>query len=372
MKNLEDFQKLFKVNFPLEEHHEYYMETLMKSPFYAGIGALAKEFEQYEKDIEDEGFKSTISYKLDHVLPKMKEYIKSTKAYYKLLEIEAHHPRLRKKDVLKHNDDTYLISIDFTAANYNALKSFDSEGEMYGSWEELCSALDVHPLLAKSKSFRQLVFGNTNPKRLGKVQHSNIILIVEDLIENHGFEEDDIVFISHDEFVVRLRPDHALATNRIMLLNAAVGNIIEKHGINMPTHFKVFKNEAIVKSDKALKDIRVQTIYNVKMGGLSAKYDTLFAAPGDKFFKYFKTYILKEALDKRDLMFMSHGEIAVWAEGEDSIVERITPEGELSFKELEEQYPDLINNLKKEVSGLNEHQVRKIANIALEFSYKGY
>lgn len=360
MKQIGEFQTLFKLNFPVEENYEYYINTLMKSPFYAGLGNVIKDFEQYERDIEAQGYVSVKSYKLDYALPKIKNYILQTKAYAKLQADTFGNSKLRTKDELRKNDDTLLVSIDFKSANYSALKTYDDSGELFGSWDELCIALDVHQVLAKSKSFRQYVFGNTNPGRLQKVQHQNIIKIVDGLILHHSFEEDDFVFISHDEFIVRLRPDHRLATNRIHILNSAIGNIIQNEGINMPTHYKVFKNISIGAG------MCVQTQYQIKMGGLSENYTLLFKVPGNKFFKYFKTHILNEPLERRDLMFMSDGEIAVWAENDDSISERIIPEGEVSMKEIEHSHPHLLKRLKDDVSGLSEQQLRKVINIFLD------
>jgi hypothetical protein len=165
------------------------------------------------------------------------------------------------------------------------------------------------------------------------------------------------VFISHDEFIVRLRPDHILAVNRINLLLSAVGIIINSENINIPTHYKVFKNEDIGAG------MCVQTEYNVKMGGLSEKWTTLFKVPGNKFFKYFKIHILKEPIDKMDLMFMSDGEIAIWSIDDDSISERIVPDGEMSMEEAQIKYPLLFEKLKKEVFGISDLQVRKAINV---------
>jgi hypothetical protein len=359
MKDISEFEKLFKVNIPVQEHFEYYIDTLKKSAFYAGIGIVVKEFEQYELDAEAEGYSSARSYKLDYALPKLKEYLLNTNAYSKFQSAALDNSKLRTKDELRNNDDTYLISIDFKSANYSALKTFDDSGELFGSWEELCIALDIHPTLAKSKSFRQFVFGNTNPGRLQKVQHQNIVTIVDKLIENHGFEDSDFVFISHDEFIIKLRPDHILAVNRINVLLSAIGTIIQNEGINMLTHYKVFKHEALGAG------MCIQAQYQVKMGGLSEKYSLLFKVPGHKFFKYFKRYILQQPLDKRDLMFMSDGEIAVWAVDEDSVDEIIIPEGEMSMGEIESEYPYLVKKLKQEVPSMNDKQIRKAINVFL-------
>lgn len=356
MKDISEFEKLFKVNFPVQEHHQYYIDTMMRSPFYAGIGIAVKEFEQYERDVEDFGHKNVKSYKLDYALPRLRDYLLNTEAYKNLMEWDIKE-NLRTKDELRNNDNTYLISIDFRSANYSSLKKFDSLGKLGDSWEGLCRDLDIHTTLSKSKSFRQYVFGNTSPKKLQKLQHSCIIKIVEKLIEDHGFVEEDFVFISHDEFIVILRPDHGFAVNRINILLSAVGFIIQDDGINMPTHYKVFKNESIGAG------MCVQTQYQVKMGELIEKYNILFKIPGNKFFKYFKTHILKEPLDRRDLMFMSDGEIAIWNVEDDSVAEMLTPEGELSMEEVQQEYPYLFRKLKKEVAGMSDLQVRKAINV---------
>ncbi len=135
MKDLSEFQKLFKLNFPVAENHQYYIDTLMRSPFYAGLGLVVKEFEQYEKDIEeDTTYKSTRSYKLDYALPKLKNFLINSEPYKNMMEWNFKE-KLRTRDEMRKNDDAYLISIDFVSANYNALKTFDSFGVMGDSWE---------------------------------------------------------------------------------------------------------------------------------------------------------------------------------------------------------------------------------------------
>lgn len=360
MKNVQEFQKLLKLTFPIEENSDYYIKTLMKSPFYAGLGKKVKEFEEFENFVEEQGlFESVKSYKLDFALPKLVEFLKSTVAYSLLNAENFGSSKFRTKDELRNNDNTYLVSIDFSSANFNALKSYDNLGEMPSSWEELCESLGIHKFLASSKSFRQYVFGNTNPGRLQTTQHRNVIKIVDRLIEDHGFEEKDFVFISHDEMIVRLSSDHKLAVNRVMLLTSAIGNIVSFEGINMPTHYKIFKNNGIGAG------MCVQTQYEIKMGGLSEKYKTLFKVPGNKFFKYFKKYILEEPLDKRDLMFKVDNDVCVWDENEDSIIETVVPEGEISFDEAKKEYPYFIEEINKNIPGLSDSQIRKIVNITI-------
>lgn len=307
MKNVQEFQKLLKLTFPIEENSDYYIKTLMKSPFYAGLGKKVKEFEEFENFVEEQGlFESVKSYKLDFALPKLVEFLKSTVAYSLLNAENFGSSKFRTKDELRNNDNTYLVSIDFSSANFNALKSYDNLGEMPSSWEELCESLGIHKFLASSKSFRQYVFGQISPKRTQTHQHYCINKIVDKLIEGGFFIEEDFVFISHDEFIIRLQPDHALAVNRIHILNSEVGRIILEEGIKMSTHYNAFKLESLGK----VKFIK--THYSIKMSGLSEKYTSLVGIPSNMFYLYFKKYIIQEELDDRDLLFIVDKKLAKW------------------------------------------------------------
>lgn len=306
MKNIKEFKKLFKINIPVEEHFDYYIDVLSESKEYENIKDLVSEYEKYEIHCEDTKFKNSKSYKLDHALPLLVSHIKQTNAYKSLMKEDFSNAGFRTKNTLKDNDNTYLMSIDFSSANYSALKTYDKDNELFENWDELCEKKHIHPVLAKSKSFRQLVFGNTSPKRLQRHQHRNTVKIINELIDFYGFVEDDFVFISHDEFVVKLRPDHKLAVSRFIKLIRSVDEIINKLDIGMKVHSRVYKNEAI---DKKMS---VQTIYNIKMGGLSESHLVLHQVPGDKYFKIFKKYILKESIDNRDLLFVNNGDLAIW------------------------------------------------------------
>jgi len=305
MKNLEDFQKLFKVNFPLGEHYEYYIETLMKSPFYAGLGVLAKEFESYELNIEQSEHSSLKSYKMKKI-DEISNFIKTTDVYNKLLNFDFNKEEFRTKDIRKQNYDSYFISIDFKQANYNCLKSIDDSGELGSSWEGFCMKFDTHKTLVKSKSFRQIVFGNTTPKRLTKLQHKNITIIVNDLINKHGYNESDFMFVSHDEFIIKLNQDAKLAVGEIIVLNNYVSSIINEKNINMPTHYDVYKFKNIGKN-KFLK-----THFNTKANELSESYKTLFGVPSNMFYQYFKQHVLEEEIEDRDLYFTLDKKLAKW------------------------------------------------------------
>lgn len=365
MKKQDEFEKLFDLKVPIKKNFQYYVDTLMKNPFYAGLGKLIDEYVQYEEDVEALGYDNATSYKLDYALPKLKDYIINTEAYNNLVERDFRGVDLRRKNKLSLADNTLLLSVDFTSANFNSLKTYDSKGEIFDSWEELCLAMEIHPFLARSKSFRQYVFGNTNPKRLEKTQHENIVKIVNCLVEDYYWKEVDIVFISHDEFIVRVGRDYSDIVARLSVILNDVAQAASNVDVKMPTHYKIFQNDPIKGGSKGMS---VQTIYQIKGNQLTEQYKKLFKAPKNKFYKYFKTHILEEELDRRDLEFMNEGEIAVWATEDDSIAETMVPEGELSYEEVEKEYPVLLKELSDKVPGLSKAQLRKIVNVTLILS----
>lgn len=364
MKDLKEFQKLFKFNFPIEDNYEYYVETLSKSIEFSDLGGLIKDFEQYEQDIEsDPNHKSLRSYKLDYALPKLKNFIKSTCAYSNLINCNFSNIVTRTKNELESVGDEFLISVDFSAANFNTMKLYDAFDELGSTWKELCDKQGIHPTLAKSKSFRQLVFGNVNPKLLQKVQHSNIIQIIGMLTSRYGYTEEDFVCISHDEFIIKRSE---LSYYHFYKIQQDIDSAMSEIPLDMKLHYKIYKSAPVLNGVNTLKLAKIHTIFEFDDSDLIESHKTLFAISGDKFYKYFKIHILEEPLDRRDLMFMSDGDIAIFSEGEDCVVETISPDGEITMDEVIKKYPKLLGRIKKEVPGLSKSHMRKLVNIFVD------
>jgi hypothetical protein len=55
-------------------------------------------------------------------------------------------------------------------ANFTTMLLFDDEKALCGSWPAFLEQLGVHPTLAKSKHYRQMVMGHLNPRHNGKIQ----------------------------------------------------------------------------------------------------------------------------------------------------------------------------------------------------------
>lgn len=308
--DVREFSKLFKVNIPVPDEFEYYVATLSRSPEYSELDSQISAFKELERFAKAHDYRGARQYKLDHALPRMIEYCKKTDAYRQLVAAEHSQRQYRTKDELKRNLGSVLINIDIQSANFSALKKFDSSDELKGSWDALCTHLDIHPTLVLSKSFRQYVFGNTNPKRLVRCQHGHVLDMVDAMKSDQFPElqvtEDEIVFISYDEIILRLcGPDaidhfgeHARRIVAALLSLNSVGG--------MPLHFEIFR------LDKIEKPVYLKTVYELNGGGLNPAYRRLYGVPGNKFYRYFKTYVLREPLDERDLLFINDGELAKW------------------------------------------------------------
>jgi len=284
--NIKEFTKLFKINIPIEEYLDYYIETLNESKEFSDLKNLIIRFEQYEKyvnglDIKLDDYKMKIAFKT--ILPFFQENEK-----YKELEkfyINNHNSfNLTSKDELFKNNGRILISFDFKSSNYNVIRSFNNS--LPETWQELLQKLNIHPVLSESKSFRQLVLGNLNPKMLNKISHYKMMEFIK------RFNTNDIIYLSQDEVVVIYNGNTKLISEEFEL---PVRKTILSYE-NLPSGY--------------LKNIWLERNINDKSSSLILDYKSLYCVSANKYFWYFKKYILNKELDDRDLTFICDGEKA--------------------------------------------------------------
>ena len=316
IKDIEEFCKLFKINIPVEQEFEYYIKTLKSSlEFGWPLDKLQGNIDLYidlEKYTTEQGFSSVRGYK-NKCMDTLKDYILSTETYNKLNSSPLPSVQMRSKDHINTVEEfEFLLSLDFKSANYSILKTFDDNNELENSWIYLCEKFAVHPCLIASKSFRQIVFGNTNPKRLQTYQHQKIMLLV-DLLMTTGIPEEHFVFISHDEIILKVPSAHTVITLQEKYLD-----IFEKE-IGMPIKTTQFSMK------KIKKNTFVKTVYSLHPKSdnsgsyyFSEEYKVLHGVQGHKFYMYFKKFILNKSIDERDLMYINDGELCKWVD-EDAV-----------------------------------------------------
>jgi len=321
INDIEEFTKLFKVTIPVESEFEYYIDTLKQSKEYSNkLTANLSLYLSLEEFVEKNGYKSVREYK-KKCLDTLKDYILSTNAYANLLSAPLPTQKLETKTLINSVEPhQYLVSLDFKSANYSALKMFQNPGEdeLGTDWEDLCSRFNIHECLVKSKSFRQIVFGNTNPKRLQTFQHVQTLKLVEHLKKELNFVEEDFVFISHDEVILKVEKASTVQNKLKINLDKMLDNVIK-----MPLGLTIFTLEKI-KKDTFVKTIYHLDIFTPSIGSrgfidtaagrwvFEEDYKTLHGIASHKFYMYFKKHILAKPIDERDLMFKIDGELAKW------------------------------------------------------------
>jgi hypothetical protein len=272
VNNIKEFCKLYKVHIPYEPEFNYYVGTLMKSKEYKDLFDRIAEFRDLEKD-----GKSVKEYKFKKI-DEMVAFIESSKAYNWLMSHDLNH-KFEHKNIDWDKAPKKVVSFNIKQANFTALKYADADNELGNTWEEFCAKFDLHPALVNSKAFRQFVFGNTNPKRLQKVQQSFTLKLKELLLEGLlDGDESKILFVSCDEIIIEEVP--------------GIYQVSDKFRI---THYEVtpLGGGMLLKS-------------------FPNKMKQLHSVPSNKYFKMFKKHVLGESVEEKDLYFTVDGELARW------------------------------------------------------------
>ena len=342
VRDIDEFCKLYKINIPIKEVFEYYIETLKKSKEYKySLEDNMACYSDLENLLQQTG-ESVRGYK-NRCLDLIKDYILKSEAYKNMMDTSLPKNELISKDNINSlKDNEPLLSLDFKSANYSILKTFQNsqDFELGKDWYELCDFFNVHQALKNSKSFRQIVFGNTNPKRLKVFQHAKIMIIVEEL-KKMGCKEEEFVFISHDEIIIKFR-------------NIDSKELFEKCGMAIrPTVFSM---------KKIKKNVFVKTISSDFL-----EYKTLHGVPGNKFYLYFKKYILEEFVDDRDLMYYNDGELCKWVEKDEPVKHKLPhyekPKNILSLQVAMKEHSYLWAQMDEILPDLSAEEKRRIIEL---------
>jgi hypothetical protein len=277
--NYGELQKLYPdFKIPYEKEAPYYIELLLKND-----SSLQQKYNDFFALEMAEG--DPIRYKFK----KFDEII----AYFKTMNwdlnsIPFDHPILNPgyatKEFSNYKPDKFYVSVDLKEANWESFK-FGLGIEDKSDFEKWSiKTFDLHHAIARSKSFRQFLFGNTNPKRLQRIQESmmkEIITIFNDDTRIVGKKSDELVFEFDNENY------NLVQAMRII------------HQIKI-THFTVSEHTNLNEF------VRVKTIF------LPTQEKKLMAVPGNRFFLHYKTLILNEGLDERDTYFINERNLAKW------------------------------------------------------------
>lgn len=278
MRDTKGFCKLFDINIPNMEYFDYYIEQLSKTNKLSNIYDLISLYEDFEKGCDD-----VLQYKITKS-NEVVQYILNSYAYQELTCHPIVDYPVAKNFV--YEEDKLYVSIDIIKANFTSFKKFDDKNEFGESYVDFLAKFDIHPVFAHSKSFRQFIFGNTNPKRQSKMQRA----IIEDLLNDLSGLKLETLCVRADEVIYEIK------------------DFSELQKILYKVDQSKFKVQVF--KVKRIDDFRVNTYYSFDGKELGSE---LIGCDGNKYFMFLKQYILNEPLDIKDLYFRyASNSVAIW------------------------------------------------------------
>jgi hypothetical protein len=306
MKDLSNFCKLFNINIPVEKHFEYYTNLLKNSDYKPDILELISAYNLYADTVDSpHGHKMASMQKVINFLAETDFY----KIYNDDPEVTK---RLADRKIegvnrvseVGNNPNVGYLSLDLSKANYQVLKSYDTNNIMCNSWDLLLDSLNINSIFKLSKPFRQHIFGNLNPKR--SQRHQAIIMddIDKHLKENaHGSLQ--LVLKTYDELIYAVECDDEefIEWNKDWLRE---GGLLSS--CYTAKKYKLTQSTFVL--NKIGKDKYVKTYLDLDGYPIKRK---LVGVEGNLFYMYLKKYIMNEnEYDERDLLFQNDKRLAKW------------------------------------------------------------
>jgi len=300
IRSIHEFCKLYKVSVPLPKEADYYLEILQRSGEFRQLAEQIAAFAELERELQVTG-ESLGAYR-NRKFEQLKAFILATEAYRRFQQA-ALPQKLRSKKLQPVDEGRLLVSVDVVKANYSVLRVYDREGELASSWGDFCADHEVAPALALSKSFRQMLFGNLDPRRSQRLQHG----FMHDLLvtlEQHDLDwERDVAFASHDEFLLVCG-----ATEEQVARGHRFLRLIGSREFELPLRFSFFLLRQIEKG----RFLKINYCHDPTSYELTESFRSLVGVPGNQFYMVFKEHVLNEPLDDRDLYFWNEHRLAKW------------------------------------------------------------
>jgi hypothetical protein len=280
MKDIKGFCKLFDINIPEYSEFDYYINQLSKTWRWKNIKDLIKLYQEAESEIND-----IYQFRMDKS-NEIIDFIRSTRAFSELNDDNLINDYPTTKNFTYDSSKRYL-SVDIKMANWTTLKRYDPDflNELGNSYEELLEKFGLSEIFKYSKSLRQYIFGNLNPKRQIKFQRK----IIEDLIQEYKHLNLKTVCIKNDEIIWEID------------CNQKLNNILSTIDNNL-FKTKLFEVDRV-------DDFKIHSYYD-NLGKFL--YKEMVGCNGNLFYINLKKYILDEEIDIRDLYFRMDGNLAIW------------------------------------------------------------
>lgn len=213
---------------------------------------------------------------------KILKFIKSGELYSKLLNTSIKSDYNKIEFDYVNNSGEYL-SINIKEANWSV---FSDYGNLNIVWCEFLRKMNSHSFISCSKRFRQILFGELNPKRIINLQKYHI-WEVHEILKN----DFNIVGVLEDEILIKIDGD-----KKIMDL---VRSKLKK--LRIPLNIKMF---SLYQNICSYTGKNYTVINNITLD--TYKKPKLWGVPKRLFFIHMKD-AMKMPLDKEDIEFSEDG-----------------------------------------------------------------
>lgn len=285
----------FKI--PYHKYTQYYIDTLMDAGLVTERPIkLLEDLEMTNPDANKYKITSpdTSKYKMQAMDRVLNYFLEQGWNLSSDIDLDRFDTDYTELDFNNYKKDKYYISIDLRQANWQAFKfAFGLTLPTFEEWVQ--TELSVHPFYAESKSWRQLVFGNTNPKRLQRIQRYMMGKLVNKLTtEMRG----NIVARRSDELLLEL--------NYLPIVHSFMFGMLSSWA-EMQVKVSCFQVEEVMSMGDCIKVKHFQ-----QLDGHSIPPARMMSVPGNKFFMHLKNIILKKPILERDLYFEQDRRLAMW------------------------------------------------------------
>jgi hypothetical protein len=279
------FIKNFNIRIPLKEEFEYYIDTLSKSAEFSDLKEKLEEWKEYENSLPEgmspkehmpKVISNAVSYLKELIGEKVKECANTSTSEFSLMNFVP-------------EDGHHYVSFDTRQGNWTVIRKAIEQDLL--DWEEYTQkymGMHMYPILSKSKGLRQTILGQVcsskhYTKILKSFTQSNL-----DLLDELGLS-DKIVGIKEEEVFLDLGK----------VLDEDTLNKLKDVEWGLPTKGTLCKYEHVVNFGKHIvleHHLDIDTLENT----FTRMKDK--GGDGNKFYLNFKTLILKEKVDQRDLI----------------------------------------------------------------------
>ena len=277
------FIKNFNIRIPLKEEFDYYIDTLSKSAEFGDLREKLEEWKEYENSLPEgkspkedtpKVISNAVAYLKELIGEKVREYAETSSSKFSLMNFVP-------------EDGHYYVSFDTRQGNWTVIRK--ALGQDLSDWEEYVQTyLDMYPILAKSKALRQAILGQVcstkhYTKILKSFTQSNL-----DMLDSIGLS-DKIVGIKEEEVFLDLGTE--LDKDTLTKLKKVEWGLPTKGTLCKYRHVENFGKHIVLENHLDI-DTLEPTFTRMKDKG----------GDGNKFYLNFKTLILKEKVDQRDLI----------------------------------------------------------------------